>query len=90
MEKEEKSGKILVTGGGAHNTFLMERIQEHSKLKLEIPDNTLVDFKEALIMAFMGVLRVRGEINVLSSVTGAKSDSIGGVIHQGSNPKLPI
>lgn len=89
IEEGKKKGKVLVTGGGTHNIFLMECIE--SKLNLEIvkPDAQLIDYKEALIMAFMGVLRIRGEVNCLSSVTGADSDTIGGAIHQGANSKLP-
>jgi len=74
-------GKILVTGGGAKNVFLMERLAAHSKHVLVIPSDTMIDYKEALIFAFLGVLRVRGEVNCLSSVTGASRDSVGGTIY---------
>ncbi|MDB5207838.1 MAG: anhydro-N-acetylmuramic acid kinase [Flavisolibacter sp.] len=75
--------KLLVTGGGAFNTFLMKRLTEElNKLSVEVivPDENLVQYKEALIMAFIGVLRWRQEYNVLSSVTGAERDSIGGAV----------
>lgn len=72
-------GKILVTGGGAHNSFLINRIRETGKHQVVIPDKTLVDFKEALIFAFMGVLRFRNEVNCLASVTGAKRDCSSGI-----------
>lgn len=73
----EKS-KMLVTGGGAHNTFLMERISDLCPVEVVVPDNKTIDFKEALVMAFIGVLRMRNEVNCLASVTGAKHDTVGG------------
>ena len=75
--------KMLVCGGGAHNLFLVSRLTsvlEALEVRVVIPDHTLVDFKEALIMAFIGVLRWREENNVLASVTGAKRNSIGGAV----------
>lgn len=75
-------GTILVTGGGAFNTFLMERIRRKSTSVLLIPDEQLVQFKEALIFAFLGLLRYRNEINCLASVTGASMDSSSGVVHR--------
>ncbi len=76
-----KNGKILVTGGGAYNTFLMERMLFHlPSLKIIIPDAEILEFKEALIFALLGVLKLRDEINVLGSVTGAKKNHSSGVI----------
>ncbi len=75
--------RLLITGGGAHNLFLIERLRkEISPMGIEsvIPDNRLIDFKEALVMALMGVLRWREDINVLHSVTGASKDSINGAV----------
>lgn len=72
---------MLVTGGGALNTFLMERIADKAPVKVVIPDEDTVNFKEALIMGFIGVLRIREEVNCLSSVTGAKKDTVGGTIY---------
>ena len=77
-----KKGQILVTGGGAYNDFLIERIQHHlPEMKIVIPSAKILEFKEALIFALLGVLKLRGEINVLSSVTGAKIDHSSGVIY---------
>jgi anhydro-N-acetylmuramic acid kinase len=79
----EAAVRLLATGGGAHNTFLIGRIRERlSDLGVEVvvPDAALVDYKEALIMALIGVLRWREETNVLASVTGASRDSIGGAV----------
>ena len=77
-----KNGKLLVTGGGAYNTFLMERMQFHlPTMKIIIPDAEILEFKEALIFALLGVLKLQNEINVLSSVTGAKRDHSSGIIY---------
>ena len=80
------SGSMLVTGGGAFNHFLVERLKsklEELKIEVVIPGEDLVKYKEALIMAFIGVLRWRQENNILSSVTGAWRDSIGGALWNG-------
>ena len=77
----DSAGKMLVTGGGVYNSFLIERIGHFCKPAIVIPPNQLVEFKEALIFAFLGVLRWRNEINCLSSVTGASRDSSGGAIY---------
>lgn len=77
----KKEGKLLITGGGAYNDFLIERMQFHlPNLEIIIPDNKTLEFKEALIFALLGVLKLRNEINVLSSVTGAKMDHSSGII----------
>ncbi|MBR7176174.1 MAG: anhydro-N-acetylmuramic acid kinase [Bacteroidales bacterium] len=75
----EKS-KMLITGGGAKNNYLIERIRTLSKHEIVIPDTMTIDYKEALIFAFLGVLKMEGKVNVLSSVTGASSDSSSGNI----------
>lgn len=71
---------VLITGGGAYNDFLIKCIREQTKCILVIPESKIVEFKEALIFAFLGVLRLREEINVLASVTGASRDSSCGLI----------
>lgn len=76
-----EKGKLLITGGGAYNDFLIEKIQFHlPEMQVIIPDAKILEFKEALIFALLGVLKLRNEINVLSSVTGAKHDHSSGVI----------
>lgn len=76
---------VLVSGGGAMNKVLMERFAYHTGAQIFIPAPELINFKEALIFAFLGLLRLRGEINCLSSVTGGASDLSTGVIHKPSN-----
>lgn len=74
---------LLATGGGAHNVFLIEKLQEYLKelnISVVIPDAQLINYKEALVMALIGVLRWRQEYNVLHTVTGASRDSIGGAL----------
>ena len=78
-----KNGSLFITGGGAYNDFLIERIQFHlPAMKIIIPSRKILEFKEALIFALLGVLKLRGEINVLSSVTGAKKDHSSGTVYQ--------
>ncbi len=72
--------RILVTGGGAYNRFLISRMRERSGCGLCIPEPALIDFKEALIFAFLGVLYMADEPSCLSSVTGAAHDNIGGML----------
>lgn len=77
----QKKGMLLVTGGGAYNDFLIERMQFHlPKMQIEIPNAKIIEFKEALIFALLGLLRLRNEVNVLSSVTGAAYDHCSGTI----------
>jgi anhydro-N-acetylmuramic acid kinase len=77
-----KKGKLLITGGGAYNDFLIERMKHYlSKIEIIIPTAKILEFKEALIFALLGVLRLRNEVNVLSSVTGAEHDHSSGFIY---------
>ncbi len=78
----QPNSKVLLTGGGTFNTYFVEQLKSHSKCDFIIPDKQLIDFKEALIFALLGVLKLRGEINVLSSVTGAKMDHSSGRIYE--------
>ena len=73
--------KILITGGGAYNLYFVKLLK--SKLvdvELVVPENSIIEFKEAIVFALLGALRVRGEVNILSSVTGAKRNSCSGSI----------
>ena len=81
MVMARRPKKMLVTGGGAYNDFILERIGYYLwNMEIIIPDNKTLEFKEALIFALLGVLKLRVEVNVLSSVTGAKMNHSSGVI----------
>lgn len=75
-KKEEAT--VFVTGGGVYNNYLIERLKAYSKNKISIPSKELVEFKEALIFAFLGVLKLRNEVNCLKSVTGASKNHSSG------------
>lgn len=79
----EEGNNILVTGGGAHNTFLITQLSQKlsGHANVIVPDKTLVDYKEALVFGLMGVMRLENEINVLASVTGGERDSVSGVVY---------
>jgi anhydro-N-acetylmuramic acid kinase len=83
-----KEDKMLVTGGGAFNKFLVETIEASVPMTLHVPDEQTVKFKEAILMALMGVMRIRNENNCLASATGASRDSIGGAVYQGYFKKI--
>ena len=76
-----EQGELFITGGGVCNLYLTERIRAYSFLPRHIPSDHIVIYKEALVMAFIGLLRWRNEPNVLSSVTGASRDSIAGALY---------
>ncbi|MFN3773177.1 anhydro-N-acetylmuramic acid kinase [Cloacibacterium normanense] len=71
---------VLVTGGGTFNTYLLEKIREKSQTELIVPNENTINFKEALIFAFMGVLRLRNEVNVLCSATGSSENHCSGIL----------
>ena len=81
--RQQTSGRVLVTGGGAFNDYFMQCLRQYSGEALEyiIPDAQLISFKEALVFALLGVLRVRNEVNCLASVTGATHDHSAGVVY---------
>jgi anhydro-N-acetylmuramic acid kinase len=79
---DNNSNKImLITGGGAFNTFLVQQIAAHTAVGLFIPDPKTVNYKEALVFALLGLLRMKGKPNCLASVTGATHDVSGGAIY---------
>ncbi len=83
FDMELSNGKLLVTGGGAFNIFLIERLRallQHLNIEIIIPENNIIQYKEAVVMGLLGILRWREENTVMSSVTGASRDSIGGAV----------
>ena len=81
VARQSQAADMLVTGGGALNKYLVERIQVHLSGKVIVPDNTIVQFKEALLMALLGLFRLREWANVLNSATGAAKSTCGGAIY---------
>ncbi len=77
-----KKGSILTTGGGAFNTYLIQRMKEKN-LEIVLPDYQTISYKEALIFAFLGLLRKSEQVNTLKTVTGSSRNSIGGAIYLG-------
>jgi anhydro-N-acetylmuramic acid kinase len=89
--KHITGGKVLLTGGGAFNKYLVERLSALAPhCEYVVPDSQTVNFKEALIFAFLGALFVSGEPNCLSSVTGARYDCIGGALYRATTGALPL
>ena len=73
--------RMLVTGGGAKNKFLIARLQSQIPgCHIHVPSEDIIDYKEAIVFAFLGYLRLKGRNNCLSSVTGASRDNCGGNI----------
>ncbi|MEL6811399.1 MAG: anhydro-N-acetylmuramic acid kinase [Bacteroidota bacterium] len=81
LESQFREGtSVLVTGGGAYNDFLLERIRFHKDVNMVVPEAQLLEFKEALVFGLLGVLKLRDKINCLASVTGASRDHSSGVV----------
>jgi anhydro-N-acetylmuramic acid kinase len=81
--RDLKSGaRVLLSGGGTHNLFLIETLTKKSNLQFHCPLAQTVDFKEALIFAFLAYLYSINKVNVLASVTGSQSDHIGGALYR--------
>jgi len=88
MSESDAPSQMLVSSGGALNEYLVARLRHYlaqNNIEVQIPHVDLIQYKEALIMALIAVLRWREETNVLSSVTGAKRNSIGGALWMGQN-----
>ena len=73
--------RLMISGGGTYNDYLIERLQTHYNGEVYIPDRQVIEYKEAIIFGFLGALNLAGQANCLSSVTGAKKDVTGGEIH---------
>lgn len=83
---KKENYRLMVTGGGAYNTYLMERIRFYvspKNIDTIIPEKRIIGFKEAALMALLGIMRLEHIPNCMASVTGAKRDSIGGLVAQG-------
>jgi anhydro-N-acetylmuramic acid kinase len=78
--KEINAKKIFVTGGGVWNSHLLKRIAHYFEGEIFVPKKEIVDQKEAICFAFLGIKKLRGEVNVLSSVTGGGIDSSDGIM----------
>lgn len=88
VQRSAVNSQLLATGGGANNTFFIQRLSAILKeinVEVVVPDKKLINYKEALIMALIGVLRWREEYNVLASVTGASRNSINGAVWIGQD-----
>lgn len=75
-----ENARVLITGGGAYNSFLLKRLKTLSSIDIIVPSSEIVEYKEALIFGLLGVLKLRGEVNCLASVTGAKKDHSSGEV----------
>ena len=72
--------KILITGGGAYNEFLINSLRGLTVAEIHVPSPMIIEYKEALVFGLLGVLKMRNEVNVLSAVTGATKDHVSGII----------
>lgn len=86
LKNDNQDSKVLVTGGGAYHSFLIHCIQEqlNPSINLILPNSIIIEYKEALLMALLGFLRIQNQTNCFSEITGARQDSIGGAIYQGT------
>lgn len=80
QNKVHENYRLLVTGGGAFNVYLIQLIEKLTGIKITLPANEIIQFKEALAMCLMGVEKLQNKPNFLPSVTGAKTAVSGGVV----------
>ncbi|MFG6685679.1 anhydro-N-acetylmuramic acid kinase [Mariniflexile sp. HNIBRBA6329] len=78
---KKNDASVLVTGGGVYNRYLIDRLRTYSQNNIVIPSKSIIEFKEALIFAFLGVLKLRNEVNCLKSVTGARENHSSGKVY---------
>ena len=78
-------GDVLVTGGGAQNTYLLEQLQRAASAQNQVrfiaPDDTTANFKEAALVALCALLRIEGRPNSLPSATNARCPTINGALY---------
>jgi anhydro-N-acetylmuramic acid kinase len=77
----KKNKKLLISGGGVFNQFFMRILESEIPVEIENSSNLLIEYKEAMIFAFLAVLRIKKKTNTLASVSGAKQNSIGGAVY---------
>ena len=77
----DNGSKVLLTGGGTFNNNLIKTLNHDSKINFIIPDKTIINYKESLIFALLGYLKINGKVNCLRSVTGASNDHSSGDIY---------
>jgi anhydro-N-acetylmuramic acid kinase len=77
---ENKIKRTFLSGGGAKNEYLLELIKQKALAEVIVPEQDIIDYKEAIVFAYLGVLYMEAEPNCLSSVTGASQDVVGGVM----------
>lgn len=81
LELDGPSKKVLVTGGGTFHKYFLSRLRQMTKSNISVPEDSIINFKEALVFAYLGLLRYLGKPNCLKSVTGAEKDNSGGDIY---------
>ena len=79
----DKCQTVLLTGGGAYNRYFVEQLKlmTGGSAKIILPEPEIIDFKEAMVFAFLGLLRLDNKINCLNQVTGASKSVSGGMIY---------
>ena len=77
----DNGSKVLLTGGGTFNNNLIKTLNHDSKINFIVPDKTIINYKESLIFALLGYLKINDKVNCLRSVTGASNDHSSGDIY---------